>query len=307
MARPKQDGLLYFSFDTDFFYADKRIKRFHSKYGNDGLIFFIYLLTEIYRNGYYISWDEESEEDAETDLRLREGFTKQVLTYLASRSLLTMRTLAGSVTIITSPGIQKRYQEAVKGRKRQIEVDSEIWLLSEEETASCIKVTQNVSFSEKNQSNSEKNQSNSEKNSIKESKVNKSKVKQREHACRIEDFISAYPKDCNRYLTEMAYCDLITTRQITDDDLVLCAVNYAESCRIQEKPEIYIKNAENFLREFVFEKYLPGRYKRPAGKNSFHDFPQRDYDYDQLEKDLLSAQERRDSHADDGRRDQKKL
>ena len=26
MARPKQDGLLYFSFDTDFFYADKRIK-----------------------------------------------------------------------------------------------------------------------------------------------------------------------------------------------------------------------------------------------------------------------------------------
>ena len=42
--------------------------------------------------------------------------------------------------VITSPGIQKRYQKAVKGRKRQFEVNAEIWLLDEEETASCIKV-----------------------------------------------------------------------------------------------------------------------------------------------------------------------
>ena len=47
MARPKQDGLFYFSFDTDFFYADKRIKRLQSKFGNDGLIYYIYMLTEI--------------------------------------------------------------------------------------------------------------------------------------------------------------------------------------------------------------------------------------------------------------------
>ena len=53
MARPKKDGLLYFSFDTDFFYADNRIKALRARYGSDGLIFYIYLLTEIYRNGYY--------------------------------------------------------------------------------------------------------------------------------------------------------------------------------------------------------------------------------------------------------------
>ena len=177
MARPRQDGLLYFSFDTDFFYADKRIKRLHSKYGNDGLIFYIYLLTEIYRKGYYISWDEEAAEDAAADLHFKEGFTEQVLTYLVSRSLLTMSKLANSVTVITSPGIQRRYQEAVKGKKRQIEVNREIWLLSKEETAPCIKVAQNYSFSEKNQSKSEKNQSKPKKNHIKESKVNKSKVR----------------------------------------------------------------------------------------------------------------------------------
>ena len=105
MARHKQDGLLYFSFDTDFFYADKRIKRFHAKFGNDGIIFYIYLLTEIYRNGYYISWDEDTADDIATDLRLKEGFIEQVMTYLRGRSLLEMRTLSTGVTIITSPGI----------------------------------------------------------------------------------------------------------------------------------------------------------------------------------------------------------
>lgn len=290
MARPKQDGLLYFSFDTDFFYADKRIKRLRSKYGNDGLIFYIYLLAEIYRNGYYISWDEESAEDATEDLRLREGFTEQVLTYLASRSLLTVSKLANPVTVITSPGIQKRYQEAKKGCKRQIEVDAEIWLLSKEETASCIKVTQNTSNSEKKPSNSEKKPSNSEKNTIKESKVNKSKVKQRECLRRIEDFISVYPKDCNRYLTETAYCDLVMGGMETEDNLVSCAENYAESCRILETPDRYIKNAENFLKDMAFEKYLPDKYKKPVSQNKigFNDFMHQNYDFDTLEKELLS-------------------
>ena len=286
MARPKQDGLLYFSLDTNFFYADKRIKRLRYKYGNDGLIFYIYLLTEIYRNGYYISWDEESAEDATEELRFREGFTEQVLTYLASRSLLTMSKLASSVTVITSPGIQKRYQEAKKGCKRQIEVDPEIWLLSKEETASCIKVAHNVSNSEKNQSNSEKNQSNSEKNNIKKSKVNKSKEKQRECAKRFEDFASAYPKDCNRYLTETAYIELLLTGKITEDELVQCAINYAEACKANETPDRYIKKAENFLRDMVFDDYMPGRYKKPSTvkskTNSFHNFEQRDTDYDSM-------------------------
>ena len=298
MARPKQDGLLYFSFDTDFFYADKRIKRLHSKYGNDGLMFYIYMLAEIYRNGYYTRWDEETAEDIAADLHLKEGLIEQVLTFLVSRSLLFKSTLANSDTIITSPGIQKRYQEAVKGRKRQIEVDSEIWLLSEEETASCIKVTHNDSFSEKNQSKSEKNQSKSEKNTIKESKVNKSKVnkskvKQRVCVQQIEGFMSAYPKDCNRHLTEIAYCNLIMDGVETEDNLVACAKNYAESCRIEETPERYIKNAENFLQEFVFEKYLPGKYKRPKSrkeipKTKFHNFEKHNYDIKELERKLIN-------------------
>ncbi len=290
MARPKQDGLLYFSFDTDFFYADKRIRRLLFKYKGEGVLIYIYLLSEIYRNGYCASLDEELIEDMAEYFHLKEGFIKQVLEYLFTRSLLTKSILATQVTVITSPGIQKRYQEAVKGKKRQIEVDSEIWLLSEKETASCIKVTHNVSNSEKNQSNSEKNQSNSEKNHTKESKVKESKVKHREEVCRLEEFLSAYPKDCNRFLVEREYASLLLTGKITEDDLVLCARNYAEACRINQTPERYIKNAENFLKELVFDQYLSGKYKKPTpkkSKNSFNNFPQREYDLGDLERKLL--------------------
>ena len=187
MARPRQDGLLYFSFDTDFFYADKRIKRLHSKFGNDGVMLYIYLLTEAYRDkGYYISWDEERIEDITDDLHLKEGFIEQVLAFLRGRSLIEEIKLSTGDTAITSPGIQKRYQEAKKGCKRKIEVDAEIWLLSEDETASFIKVEHNASFSEKNQCKSEKNQCKSEKNQTKENKEKERKKNVKYNACKAD-------------------------------------------------------------------------------------------------------------------------
>ena len=123
---------------------------------------------------------------------------------------------------------------------------------------------------------------------------------------RVEEFLSAYPTDCNRYLTEREYATLMMTGKISESDLVSCAQNYAETCRIEERPQRYIKNAENFLREFVFEQYLPERYHKPAktasatlvttaeakSKNRFNDFPQRDYnssDINALERQLLGV------------------
>ena len=180
MARPKKQGLLYFSFDTDFFYSDRRIKALRSRFGNDGIVLYIWILCEAYKDkGYYLVYDEDCIDNMITDLGLTEGFIEQVMEYLASRSLLIkISTLAGPVTTITSPGIQKRYQEAMKGQKRTVDVYSEIWLLKKDETASFIKVTQKVAISEKNPSISEKNPSISEKNPLKEKKIKESKVKE---------------------------------------------------------------------------------------------------------------------------------
>lgn len=175
MARQKRDGLLYFPFDTDFFYADTKIRALQARYGSDGLMFYIFLLTEIYReNGYYIVWNVDSEDSAMASLGLPEGSMKQIMTFLASRSLITEITLASSDTIITSPGIQRRFQEAVKRLKRDFVVDSRIWLLKEEDTAPCIKVTL---FEDNSQNYTDKSEKNGDKSEIYTTKERKGKEK----------------------------------------------------------------------------------------------------------------------------------
>ena len=294
MARPKQDGLLYFPFDTDFFYADKRIKRFHAKFGNDGLIFYIYLLTEIYRNGYYISWDEDTADDIATDLRLKEGFIEQVLEYLRGRSLLTVSTLSTGVTIITSPGIQKRYQEAVKSRKRDVHVDSEIWILSEEETATHIKVAVNDSKSCGNESKSCGNESKSCGNDTKESKVKESKVNNKNNMCKA-DAVALFEKLWILYPVKKG------KGQVSDaKKMKLLMIGYDEMSRAIERYKKYVDSV-NYLQYQNGSTFFNGGYvdyldvnyteqKSKQKKNSFNDFSQREYsvnEIDELERNLL--------------------
>lgn len=181
MARPKRDGLLYFSLDTDFFYADRRIRALKSRFGSDGIVLYIYLLTEIYREGYYTRWNTDSIESAMDELGFTEGLIEQIMTFLVSRSLLMkVSILAGSDAVITSPGIQKRYQEAAKSLRRDVVVNREIWLLNEDETASFIKFDSNPDKSSINPDKSSKNESNYSENPLKENKINKSKDKNKE-------------------------------------------------------------------------------------------------------------------------------
>lgn len=121
----------------------------------------------------------------------------------------------------------------------------------------------------------------------------------KENACakpaqRFEEFMSSYPKKCNRYLTEQEYASLLLTGKITEDDLVQCSQNYAETCRIEKKPEKFIKNAENFLKDFEFESYLPGKYVRPTGKqvSRFNNFEQRNYDMASMERILNGCEQK---------------
>lgn len=182
MARPKRDGLLYFSLDTDFFYADRRIRALKSRFGSDGIVLYIYLLTEIYREGYYTRWNTDSIESAMDELGFTEGLIEQIMTFLVSRSLLMkVSILAGSDTVITSPGIQKRYQEAAKSLRRDVIVNREIWLLNEDETALFIKFDSNSDKPSSNPDKSSKNESNYSKNPLKENKTNKSKDKNKEN------------------------------------------------------------------------------------------------------------------------------
>lgn len=179
MPRHIKMGLDYFPFDVSFF-SDKKIKRLRAKYGNDGVMVYIYLLCEIYRNGYYIDYDGDLILDISDELNITENSTMQIMNYLLSRSLFD-DTLAKSVKVLTAKSIQLRYQEAVRKRaaKRDsecIEVESKFWVLNEEDTLSFIKVRHVDETAEKKSVFREKNKVNPAKNT--QSKVKESKVKE---------------------------------------------------------------------------------------------------------------------------------
>lgn len=180
MARPMREGLLYFPFDTDFF-QDKKIRALKGRYGTDGLAVYIYLLCEIYKAGYYIVSDDDLILCLADDLNISEGSARQIISFLLSRSLLTEikgDKLAKSDTVLTAASVQRRYQEAVKGLKRDVCVKAEYWLLEPEDTLSIIKTCSENNKSGKNEGKSGKNGSKSGKNPTNKIKENKRKEKE---------------------------------------------------------------------------------------------------------------------------------
>ena len=172
MARRKQEGNRFFRLDVDFF-SDKKVKILKARYGADGVTLYLYILCEIYKAGYYLKIDEDFEFIVSDDLSMDSNKVKQVLNFLLERSLFHNK-LFQSDTILTSTGIQRRFQLAVKSRatKNPIVVNAKFWLLSNEETQSFIKVQPFLNNSKKNGSYSEKKPCNSENYDTKKSKVN---------------------------------------------------------------------------------------------------------------------------------------
>lgn len=178
MARPVKKGLDYFPTDVDIF-SDTKLKIVRAHFGSDGAVLYFYLLCAIYKNGFYIVCDDDFKYVISADLGMTGEKIGQMLSFFLKRSLFD-DTLFKTDKILTSKGIQRRYQEAIKQRalKNPVQVDAKFWILEKEETQSFIKVRPNENYSENNRSFSKNNDSFSVNNphKVKESKVNKSKV-----------------------------------------------------------------------------------------------------------------------------------
>ena len=280
MARHKKRGIEYFSLDCNFF-SNRKIKILKSRYGADGITIFIYLLCEIYKNGYYIIVDDDFYYIVSDDLNMNSDKVKQVLTFLLERSMFDKQ-LFQSDAVLTSAGIQERFQLAVKTRakKNPIKVDR-FWLLNEEETEPFIKVTHFEDNSENNTDNSKKNNDNSREESIKESKVNKN--------------IYYSNPDLNR-----EFCLYLDMRNHTGPTLSAEQIN-----ALKEELDSLAENDSDKLG--IVRKAFGGGYKsffptskkrkkstpKPKKEETIHNFTQRevaDRDYENLERQLLKKQ-----------------
>jgi Domain of unknown function (DUF4373) len=121
MARPIKEGLEYFPLDVDFF-NDEKIEAISGEFGLKGEIIVIKLLCTIYRNGYYTMWNEL------TKMKLLKSIPgvsiellEQVITRLVKWNFFD-ENLFSSAKVLTSNGIQKRFLEATKRRKKEVNI-----------------------------------------------------------------------------------------------------------------------------------------------------------------------------------------
>lgn len=109
MARPIKHGLDYFPFDVDFF-SDEKIVAISGEFGIKGEITAIKLLCAVYRNGYFIEWSEMLKFKMLKELP---GVSAELLEQIIKRLVkwdFFDKALFDSASILTSRGIQRRYQ-----------------------------------------------------------------------------------------------------------------------------------------------------------------------------------------------------
>lgn len=176
MARPIKKGLSYFPFDVDIF-KDVKIRILMANYGANGVLLYIYLLTAVYNNGYYIKCNEDLLYVASADLGVSPQKAREIIQFCCKRSLFD-DALFRKRQVLSSVGIQRRYQEMVKARavKRTVKVQGELWLLVCDETKNFITVCTPEGEQNINCINSEINSGKSKINTTNKSKENKSKI-----------------------------------------------------------------------------------------------------------------------------------
>ena len=116
MARPNKMGLDYFPFDIDFF-EDEKIVAISGEFGIKGEIVTIKLLCAIYKNGYFILWNDLIKFKL---LKNLPGVSSELLDSIMNRLVLWGffdKDLFDSMGVLTSAGIQKRYFKISKRRK----------------------------------------------------------------------------------------------------------------------------------------------------------------------------------------------
>lgn len=116
MARPNKAGLDQFPLDVDFFDSDAMVA-ISGEFGLKGEITVIKLLCAVYRNGYFILWNELFQMKL---LRSLPGVSVELLTQIVDRLVkwnFFNKELFLSAKVLTSVDIQRRFFNAARRRK----------------------------------------------------------------------------------------------------------------------------------------------------------------------------------------------
>ena len=129
MARPlKTGGIEYFPLDSDW---DRKVRLFKARFKLEGIGFLVTLFQEIYRDGYFISWDEETQILFSDEHSIDRERMQEMVEFALDKEIFN-HDIYDRKTILTSRGIQKRFLRGCCKRQR-VGIEHDLILLDETE------------------------------------------------------------------------------------------------------------------------------------------------------------------------------
>lgn len=226
MARPKKQGLDYFTKNVNF-YQDIKIRKLIRHKGIQAVSIYEILLCQIYAVGYYLEWDDDLPFIISEVSDLQEDYIDDVIHYMLSIGLLD-QDLYDKHHILTSHGIQERFFDFCNVAKRKVSDDIPYLLVNLNEKLISSEKKDVISeetlvFSEETGVNTVKTPINSVKST--QSKVKESKVK----------------KNINTPLTPLGGNG---DNNPVDDSGVVLEDNREEGSSLEDTEKIQIRNRE---------------------------------------------------------------
>ena len=266
--------------------TNDNLSEIEATYGIKGFAIIVRIWQKIYsEKGYYCEWSERSPllflanwfgGNSGVDLNL----IKEVIETALRNGIFDME-LYEKYEILTSDGIQKRYFDVVK-RRTEIEVIEEYLLISVDNFNG--NVCRNRIFAYRNSKNVCRNYT----SKVKESKEKKNNILCKAEALTLfESLWKMYPNKKGK--AQVSDKDKQKLLEIGLEEMTRAIERYKselEKDKDWRKPQ----NGSTFFHSGYID-YLDANYeesKKQVKKNGFNSFKQNDYDFDVLEKELLS-------------------
>lgn len=277
-------GLDYFPKMVNF-YEDDKIFDLLDEYGPLGVTIYDCILSIVYANGYYANLSK----DKLSRMVIRKIGNKwvkgqkvvvQVIDYCADLGLFHKDLMLQD--IITSVGIQKRfYKVAVKLMKRRLYTDR-YWLL-DKNGQPLLKSPNFRLDSEETGIDSEESCQSSEDSTLKEKEIKEKETKEKESRQELDKKpVYAADEKLNQAVLDFVEYRNEIKKVLTDHALSLL-LEKLDTMTSETDKKIEILNQSIINRwTGIYELHKePPKAKAPA-KNSFHNFNQRDTDYDAI-------------------------
>ncbi len=278
MGRQNEVSLPYFEFDC---HMDEKIKLIRAEYGLKGFAIVVMLYQHIYggENGYYCEWDDERLLLFMSDNGLigeSKNLIDEVVRACIRRNIFSDR-LYKKYGILTSSGVQKQYLKAT-AKREVIELKKEYLLISVPENRSNVAI-HSISGGIKTVSSVINSQSKSKS----KSKSNKNNMCKADALTLFEQLWKMYPvKKGKGQVSDAKKVELL---KIGYDEMSRAIKRYQDG--LKRDPWRKPQNGSTFFNSGYVD-YLDENFVSDANVDKDHGFRQRDYNFEDLEKELLS-------------------